>query len=96
MNKNIFLFILFYLFSFNSNSQVLFKADILEITDTDKKLTEKLDLFFGTYINKNLVVGFDNAKQYEDFLNCNKNPMKSYPKKIFTDNVKLVNPNYWI
>ena len=76
MNKNIFLFILFYLFSFNSNSQVLFKADVLEITDTDKKLTEKLDLFFGTYINKNLVFGFTNEKAIADHVLYGYNPVK--------------------
>lgn len=61
-----------------------------------KKIQICLNFLNSHRLFNNLVVGFDNAKQYEDFLNCNKNPMKSYPKKIFTDNVKLVNPNYWI
>ena len=56
-----------------------------------KKIQICLNFLNSHRLFNNLVVGFDNAKQYEDFLNCNKNPMKSYPKKIFTDNVKLVN-----
>ena len=64
MKKIIFVFCFVYLFSSNSNSQVLFKADILEITDTDKNLTEKFDLFIGTFINKNLVVGLTNEEAY--------------------------------
>ena len=69
-------FILFFLFSLTSNSQVLFKADILEITDTDKKLTEKFDLFIGTFINKNLIFGLTNEEAIADHVLDGYNPVK--------------------
>ena len=48
-----------------------------------KKIQICLNFLNSHRLFNNLVVGFDNVKQYEDFLNCNKNPMKSYPKNIY-------------
>ena len=76
MKKIIFVFSFVYFFSLNSNSQVLIKADILEVTDTDKNLTEKFDLFIGTFINKNLVVGLTNEEAIADHVLYGYNPVK--------------------
>ena len=76
MRKIILVLGLVYLFSFNSSSQVFLKADILEITDTDKKLTEKIDLFIGTFINKKLVVGITNEAAIADHVAYGYNPVK--------------------
>ena len=76
MRKIILVLGLVYLFSFNTSSQVLLKADILEITDTDKKLTEKIDLFIGTFINKKLVVGITNEGAIADHVVYGYNPVK--------------------
>ena len=61
-----------------------------------KKIQICLNFLNSNRFFNNLVVGFDNVSQYKDFSNYYKNSIKIYPKKIFTDNNKLVNPNYWI
>ena len=76
MKNSFSFFIIFFIFSLTSNSQVLFKADILEITDTDKKLTEKFDLFIGTFINKNLIFGLTNEEAIADHVLDGYNPVK--------------------
>lgn len=61
-----------------------------------KKIQICLNFLNSNRFFNNLVVGFDNVAQYKDFSNYYKNSIKIYPKKIFTDNNKLVNPNHWI
>ena len=60
LRKKLFSFCLFICFLLILIHKSVFKARCLEITDTDKNLTEKFDLFIGTFINKTFVVGLTN------------------------------------
>lgn len=66
----------------------------------DRRCLDKVQVCINFIKNSklfdNLIVGFNDKKQYQNFIKSYKKKSKIYPKKIFTDHHKLVNPNYWI
>lgn len=44
---------------------------------------------------KKFVVGFDNLDQFNEVKKIFDNKKKKYPKNIFSNNLKIINPNLW-
>ena len=62
------LMLLFCLIPFISLSQIMISSNILERTDTKKKITNILDLSIGSFINNDLIVGITNEDAVADYI----------------------------
>ena len=72
--KNLLFF--FYLIPFVSFSQIIISANIIERTDTKKKITNILDLSIGSFINNDLIVGITNEDAVADYIEHGFNPIQ--------------------
>ena len=73
MRKLIFIF---YLIPFFTYSQVMITANLIERTDTKKKITDILDLSIGSFINNNLIIGLTNEDAVADYIQEGFNPIQ--------------------
>ena len=72
--KNLLFF--FYLIPFVSFSQIIISANVIERTDTKKKITNILDLSIGSFINNDLIVGITNEDAVADYIEHGFNPIQ--------------------
>lgn len=70
------LVLLFCLIPFISLSQIMISSNILERTDTKKKITNILDLSIGSFINNNFIVGITNENAVADYIEEGFNPIQ--------------------
>ena len=70
------LILLFCLIPFISLSQIMISSNILERTDTKKKITNILDLSIGSFINNDLIVGITNEDAVADYIEHGFNPIQ--------------------
>jgi hypothetical protein len=72
--KNLLFF--FCLIPFVSFSQIIISANVIERTDTKKKITNILDLSIGSFINNDLIVGITNEEAVSDYTEHGFNPIQ--------------------
>ena len=72
--KNLLFF--FCLIPFVSFSQIIISANVIERTDTKKKITNILDLSIGSFINNDLIVGITNEDAVADYIEHGFNPIQ--------------------
>ena len=70
------LLIFFYLIPLVSFSQIIISANVIERTDTKKKITNILDLSIGSFINNDLIVGITNEEDVADYIEYEFNPIQ--------------------
>ena len=73
MKNLLFFFCLIPLVSF---SQIIISANVIERTDTKKKITNILDLSIGSFINNDLIVGITNEDAVADYIEHGFNPIQ--------------------
>ena len=66
----------FCLIPFVSFSQIIISANVIERTDTKKKITNILDLSIGSFINNDLIVGITNEDAVADYIEHGFNPIQ--------------------
>ena len=64
------------LIPFVSFSQIIISANVIERTDTKKKITNILDLSIGSFINNDLIVGITNEDAVADYIEHGFNPIQ--------------------
>ena len=72
--KNLLFF--FCLIPFVSFSQIIISANVIERTDTKKKITNILDFSIGSFINNDLIVGITNEDAVADYIEHGFNPIQ--------------------
>ena len=70
------LLFIFCLIPFVSFSQIIISANVIERTDTKKKITNILDLSIGSFINNDLIVGITNEEAVADYTEHGFNPIQ--------------------
>ena len=70
------LLFLFCWIPFVSFSQIIISANVIERTDTKKKITNILDLSIGSFINNDLIVGITNEDAVADYIEHGFNPIQ--------------------
>ena len=70
------LLFLFCWIPFVSFSQIIISANVIERTDTKKKIVNILDLSIGSFINNNLIVGVTNEDDVADYTEHGFNPIQ--------------------
>ena len=70
------LLFIFCLIPFVSFSQIIISANVIERTDTKKKITNILDLSIGSFINNDLIVGITNEDAVADYIEHGFNPIQ--------------------
>jgi len=70
------LLFIFCLIPFVSFSQIIISANVIERTNTKKKITNILDLSIGSFINNDLIVGITNEEAVADYTEHGFNPIQ--------------------
>ena len=59
------------------------------------KLQACINFVFNNKIADKIVIGIKNIKEFEEIVKCVEKRSKKYPKKIFSEDLRLIDPRKW-